>query len=196
LSLYRVRSVIQGAQGLPGLNTHYFAATGTGSSTEATTCAGRVRAAWAAVVNMLPTAITIQVQSQVDLIDPTNGHLAGSFSITAPALVGGAAGTAIGAPQVAAGIVWDTTAIVGNRRLRGRTFISPLYGGVVGGPAPASPVPGYCAAYSTALLTSSPPATAPASVWMRPRPALAGTSFPILVGTPATKWFTLRSRLN
>lgn len=196
MSLYRVRAIINGVQGLPGLNTHYFAATGAGTGAEALTCATRVRAAWNAVAGQLPTAVVVSVQSQVDLIDPVTGNLAGSFSITPPANVGGSGGAFTGAPQVAAGLVWDTTVISNNRRLRGRTFISPLYGGTVGAPTPPAALVTALAAYSTQLLTASPPATAPASVWHRPGGALAGTSFPILVGTPAAKWFTLRSRLN
>jgi hypothetical protein len=202
VSLYRVRTVIQGVQGLPGLNTHYFIATGAGTTAEATTCAGRVRAAWAAVAPSMPNGVTIQVQGQVDLIDTPTGNLAGSFSIAPPALVGGSGGVNLGAPQVAGGIVWDTTVIVANRRLRGRTFVSPLFGGAVGAGAPVAPLPANLAAYSTALLTASPPATAPAAVWSRPIAAgkpggpRAGSSFPILVGTAASKWYTLRSRLN
>jgi hypothetical protein len=93
--MYRVRAAINGQQGLPGLFTAYYDATGGPSAVDAATVAGRVRGAWDVLKTVVVSGATIQVNPQVDVINELNGELISSFAIATPAVV---TGTGSGTP--------------------------------------------------------------------------------------------------
>lgn len=194
MSIYRIRTVLSGWQGAAGLNTHYFSASATPTAAEASTVAGRVRAAWLAAAPLFNGPTTAQVQPTVDVYDAITGFLSQSFSITAPAVVAGSATGVQAPPQVALGIVWDTATILGGRRLKGRTFIAPLSTSIVNQLLPPASANTQLNAYRDALIGATPPLANPAVVWHRPVNGAGGGAFTILTGSPGTKWFSIRSR--
>jgi Zn-dependent protease len=195
VSIYRVRAAINGVQGLPGLFTAYYDASAGMSAGDALTVASRVRAAWDVFKTSLTPAITVQVSPVVDVLQETTGDLVGSFAITPPALVTGTAAGA-GAPnEVAAGLVYDTGVILGSRRLRGRSFLSPLSHTAVAGTIPPAGTVTNVNAMGVALITATPPAAvAPHVVWHRPKPGDPGQIFPTKSALCAAKFFVIRSR--
>jgi len=74
---------------------------------------------------ILPTGCTITVPTSGDVIDPTTGALTDVWTGSTTSAVAGAAGAAAAA-GVGGCITWDTGAVLGGKRLRGRTFIVPM----------------------------------------------------------------------
>lgn len=200
-SMYRIRTVLTGVAGLPGLSTCYFEEPVGFDATRATTCAGRVRGAWDVIKSSLAAGVQAQVQSGIDLIDPVDGALLGTGAITPPVVVT-STGANVGAPQVAGGLILNTGLVVSGRRLRGRLFISPLSQASEVGNTPPAGLSANLDAMGVALLTVSPPAANPLCIWHRPHKNPAGGVFPdgsesaALSAQHAIKYFTLRSRLN
>ena len=200
--MYRVRTTLAGWQGAPGLLTTYHRASAVPTDAEATVAATRVRAALAVVAPLFAPAVTLQVQSQVDVIEDTNGALIGSQNGGAQAVVPGTAATGVGPAQLAAGLVLSTSQIVHGRRVKGRLFLSPLAAGNTQSVLPPVGVNTAINAFGVALLTASPSTAAqPLLVWSRPVPV--GTpSVPVRLGVSAIalssqvapKWFSIRSR--
>lgn len=197
MAIYRVRATIAGVSGLPGLSTCYFEVTAPHNGADALACAGRVRSAWDVLKTIVPATVGVTVQPSVDVLDEATGNLITSFGITPPAMVIGTGSATAMPAQVAAGLVLATPDIVNNRRVRGRLYLSPLtLAAMTGGTPPAGTITAVNA-FGVALISASPPITpAPPVVWARPAPGRPGTSHRITAATCATKWFTLRSRLN
>lgn len=131
-NLYRVRVTLDGWSGGPGLATHYFEEVPTPVLTplqSAQAVADRVRAAWVPVAAKMPSLWTCVVQTTVDILNPASGALIGSQTVTAPAALGGTEGTKFGLAAAGVCVNWQTTAFVNGRRVRGRTFVSPLNDG-------------------------------------------------------------------
>jgi len=202
--MYRVRSVLAGWQGGPGLSTFYFSTGGTASGSDALAAANRVRGGWDVVKGVLPSAVTVNVQGQVDVIDPIDGGLTTSFAVTPPATVTGTGVGVVGPPQVAGGLELFTSDVADGRRVRGRSFINPLVSAQTATATPSAGLNSALDAMGVAIVTVSPPATPALCIWHRPKfdpdppHALirAGSQFNVLSSGHATKFFTLRSRLN
>jgi hypothetical protein len=193
--MYRVRAAINGQQGLPGLFTAYYDASGGPSGTDAATVAGRVRGAWDVLKTVVVSGATIQVNPQVDVLSELNGELISSFAIATPAVVTGTGSGTPGPMEVAAGIVYDTGVVVNGRRLRGRSFLNPLQSTSVLGVVPPAGLVTAVNAFGVALITASPPAAvAPHVVWRRPTVSLAGLFRPTTSALIAGKWWVIRSR--
>lgn len=195
VGLYRVRVTLTGAFGTPGLSTCYFAEPTSGNSTAAGVVAGRVRGAWDVIKSSLASTMVATVQPAVDFVDPATGNLMTSFVISPPAIVT-STGANQGPTQVMGGLELDTATVLNNHRLRGRLFIGPLSQASMAGNAPPGALGANLDAMGVALITISPPATNPLVVWHRPVNHANGQDFPVLSAVHATKFFTLRSRLN
>lgn len=194
-NIARVRSVISGWQGGPGLATHYFDASVSFDAAAAAAVAGRVRGSWDVVKSVLSNTTTITVDSVVDVLDDSNGVLIASFGITPPAAVTGTVVQAIGPAFVAAGLTLDTGQIINGKRLRGRTFISPLPLGNTGSATPPTGLVTGVNAMGVALVTTTPTSTSnQLVVWRRPKGAAAGLSRKVLSSVTAPKYFSIRSR--
>lgn len=197
VGIYRVRTTLTGVSGLPGLHTAYFAEPTSGNPTSAAAVAARVRGAWDVFKTTMAVGISIQVQAGVDFLDPTTAGLLGSYPITPPAVVT-STGSGIAAPQVQGGVVLDTSIVVNGRRLRGHMFLGPLSTSSVSGATPPAGLNSNLDAFGVALIGASPPLSNPLVVWHRPSaPGVPdGSDSPVLSAQHATKYFTLRSRLN
>lgn len=103
----------------PGLSTFYFAQSGSGFP-------AAVRTFFEAVKANIPSSVTITVPNDGDIIEDTDGSLAGAWS--EPSGGGITTGTFAGDYAQGVGIrcVWRTAGIYRGRRVRGSTFIVPI----------------------------------------------------------------------
>lgn len=193
MSMLRVRTVLSGWPGGPGLATFYFAYQTTGSgAASAPDVVARVRAFWLACAALFPSSFSAQVQANVDDLDPTNGALVGSFAGGAPTAVAGSNGTQYNAFPAMLLLRENTGTIVAGRRVVGRSFIGPVAGSVDtnGSPTPANLTTLVSAA--TGMFTGS--TTAVSVVWQRPKPTRPGAVWTISNFTAAPYFAILRSR--
>jgi hypothetical protein len=127
----KVVVVWAGLSGLPGVSVHYC-----GDTDDITT---NLATWFTAMQSIFPAGLTWSIPSTGDKISDDSGHLTGAWT-------GGTAATvnASGAQPHAAGtgtfVKWTTGAVVGTRRLQGRTFLAPIMnsaynnsGGIVAG---------------------------------------------------------------
>lgn len=124
--MLRVRTTLNGFTGGPGLMTNYFQCT-TEDAAAATRCVGYVQALLSGALRiMLWNSVTWEVQHQVDEITTADGHIVGTHTATGGNTGAGTAGTTAAPIASAALVRWLTSTFVGGRRLRGRSFISPI----------------------------------------------------------------------
>jgi len=116
-NLYRVRVVLTGFTGAPGVATHYFL--------DMATALESVHDTWAGIALEMPDVVGIDIPPAGDVINDTNGELVDAWtSDPVDHIVGSDGGTYTG-PSGAV-IDWDTSQIYDGHRLRGRTFVVPL----------------------------------------------------------------------
>jgi hypothetical protein len=205
-TILRVRTVLSGWQGGPGLLTYYFRPNQTTLTADALAATARVRGALDIFKTSLPLAASVQVSGTCDVLDEATGALVTGVTVADPAVVLGTAAGGFGPVQVMGGLILDTSSVVGGRKLRARSFLGPLAVGFTASPAPSAPLLTNVAAVGVALVTVTPPAAStPLVAWQRPRkartlptplPARPGVAVPVLSSRAAVKFFTLRSRLN
>lgn len=131
-ALYRVRSRWTGFNGAPGYTILHFRdfnspdpGPGGGTVEGATDAVERVQTFFGAIAGTIPSAVSIDVEREVDVIDDATGSLIDSYGATSGGITAGT-GTATYAAPVGAVINWRTGAVRNGRRLRGRTFLVPL----------------------------------------------------------------------
>lgn len=124
--MLRVRVTIDGFVGGPGLNTYYFM-DDVEDGAMASTCCARVRDALIAGAGLYPPAVTHQVQPEVDKVNPVDGKATETFVAETFGPVAGTYSNGNQAPAaVAALIKMQTAAIVDGKRVKGRSFLSPI----------------------------------------------------------------------
>lgn len=97
------------------------------SQADADAAAAKVTTFFSSVKAYLPNVVSVQVQSEVELIVPTSGSMTGILSAPAQGTQTGTAGATAGWAAAAGAVVtWNTAGIRNNRRVRGRTFLVPL----------------------------------------------------------------------
>lgn len=193
--IMRVRSTISYGAGGPGLVTHYFLpATTGGSTTDATNAVAGVRAFWLALASLMPTSSSALVQPAVDTIQDTSGALVGGLSGTPVGIVPGTATAPFHPVMVALVIRYRTAGIVANRRVEGRSFVSPLASAPAGSTSPSVGA-GTAAQNAVAALLAT--TTAAPLVWSRPKVgpgARSGSSYTVVSGDAWSQFGSLRSR--
>ena len=193
--ILRVRSVISGWTGGPGLNTFYFKGVGTSpNQAECNDVVARVRSFWNSAAVYMPTAVTINVDPTADVITAETGGLENSLSAaTPPTPVTGTGATEFYAPSVAALLRLNTSVIIAGRKLKGRSFISPLTeGAVASGTVATATITGLIGA-ATALTAVAPTLSA-LVIWRRPVNGAGGAQAVVTSITVPSKVATLRSR--
>lgn len=128
--MLRVTARWSGAVGLPGYSVFHFrdfTETGEPTQAQAGVAVDKVRAFFVGIQSLLPNVVSVQVQSDVPVIEDTNGMMTSVFSAPSVAAVGGSAGmsTEYAAP-VGAVVTWRTGQVRNGRIIRGRTFLVPL----------------------------------------------------------------------
>lgn len=179
---YRVRW--SGFPGAPGISTFYF--------TAPTAPAADLHALYAGIATHLPSNTNISFDAGGDLIDDTNGALAGSWTAAGAASIpGGSTGTYAG--PVGACIDWLTGSVINRRRLMGRTFFVPLSSTSfdTDGSLSSTVMTDFVGAMNTFLGTST---FTNMLIWHRPKGASPGASHPATGGRVPDKAVVLRSR--
>lgn len=128
MSIFRVRAVLSGYQGGPGLMTQYFSPAVAGfNEALAQLSVDRVRDALSAGSELWGNWATWSVDGTVDEINEANGQLVSSLTVLPRTVTGTNPSTAIGPAPAGACINWLTAEIKRGKRVRGRTFLVPLY---------------------------------------------------------------------
>lgn len=131
-SILRVKAAWTGFQGAPGYNLFHFGAfSETGFvPADAQSCVTRVKTFFDGIQLYMPNAVRVQVQGDVEVLDPTNGTLQDVYSTTQPSYTQGNSGSVTTfASAVGAVVGWRTSQVRNGRRIRGRTFLVPLSSG-------------------------------------------------------------------
>lgn len=193
--MMRVRTVLSGWQGAPGLATHYFLpGTAGGVTADAVDACGRVRAFWLACAANHPTSMGFQVSGSVDLIEAVDGTLTGGLSGGSPAGTAGSSANAYLPFATALLLRYQTGVVINARRVLGHIFLGPCQTStsLAGVPTAAA---GTAALAAGAALMSGATATIPV-VWHRPHgsPPAGGLHVPISGFQLSPEFAVLRSR--
>jgi len=184
-NIARVRCVWSGAPVVgPGLSTFYFSEDGEGWATALSDF-------WQDVDAYLPIGVTVTVPSTGDLIDVATGELTGTWSEAAS---GPGVGAGFGAypAGVGARAVWDTSGIVGGRRVRGSTFFCPLVNSCFGTDGTLDPT--FLTNFGGFVDTLWNSLTYDMGIWSRPVPGRAGAFSTVVGASVPDKVSWLRSR--
>ena len=116
-TLFRLRTLLTGFPGAPGVATMYFL--------DVSTAVESVSRLWQSWAVAMPNDVTITPERTGDTIEDTTGALVGQWvgGVVTPSQ--GSGGASYAAP-VGAVAEWATATILDRKRLRGRTFIVPL----------------------------------------------------------------------
>jgi len=181
----RHRVVWSNFPGAPGY-TNFFTGTGIVDSTPFKTFFN------SAVGNYLPNGTTLTFPSSGDIINEATGQITGAWTGTAPTpLTSGAAATSF-AGGAGAQVQWQTSLIVGGRRVLGRTFLVPLIptafdnNGSIG-----NTVLGLIKGAGDALILAL---AGELKVFSRPRPTIAGANATVISCRVPDLAVSLRSR--
>lgn len=196
--MYRVRAVGSGWTGAPGLATFYFRGASPSITTagEALEAAKRVRAYFVAAAANTASTVSWDVSESVDVIQDTDGGLGFGYAVAAQTTVPGTTGTRIDSPNTAIVGQLLTSSIVRGRRVRGRTYYSPIADGISDSSGnPASGAVTAATAGLTALSTTITTAITPV-VWSRPiaLTSTAGLACDVTGASVYSRFGTLRSR--
>jgi len=128
MALYRVKARWDGFSGAPGYSIFHFDAAVEPNVAGATAVATAVDTFYDSLTGRLPAAVTVTVESAVEVIDTPTGQLQDVLSVP---VMAGNKGVNAGAMSSAVGacVTWQTTGVRGGRRVRGRTFLVPLHPG-------------------------------------------------------------------
>lgn len=110
-----------GLPGLPGVSVFYA-----GVSTNLDVSS--LKTFFTALAGLFPTPLSWTVPAAGDTLDSVTGALVGTWTATGSGTVQGSGGTGAYAGGVGARVFWNTTTVVGRRRLKGSTFLVPLLG--------------------------------------------------------------------
>jgi len=118
-SLWRVPVVWDGLTGLPGVSVFHGAAGGS--------AVADIKTFFNDIKALFPAGLTWQIPTEGDVIDDATGTLTGGWSDVAGGTVS-STGSGIWASGTGMYVTWGTGTIVNGRRLKGRTFLCPLFG--------------------------------------------------------------------
>lgn len=135
----RVKARWGGFSGAPGYTVLHLrdfgAETGVGNDPDAVMAqqaVDKVYAGFQRIQTLLPTAVTINMEQEVEIIEDTNGELVDSIGTTSPVTLNGTSSSTWSAASGAV-ISWKTNGIRKGRRIRGRSFLVPLSGSAYDG---------------------------------------------------------------
>lgn len=151
--------------GGPGVSTfHTVDVTG---SSEAFSVSSRLQAMFDVLANYLPNEVQTRGPAEAKTLDTATGALVAVHPISAPWV---STGQSNGSYNRAAGARWDwlTAALVGGRRLRGRTYAVPLVAAAFDGDgAVLSSVASSLRTAAETLIAGNASANVPLQVWSR-----------------------------
>jgi len=177
----RIKVVWSGLTGLPGLSVFYGDAGGSANAD--------IKTFFTSIAALFPTPLTWTIPGNGDLVDDATGTLTGIWTNTG----GGGTVNAAGSPPYAAGVGayvnWETSGIVNGRRVKGRTFLLPLFNSAYDNSGT------IVNAYVTTLQTAATALVTAGStlVWHRPGTG-TGSSFQPGAATVPDQVTSLRTR--
>lgn len=191
--MMKIVAVWSGWAGGPGYSSFYTGASGDGA--QLTTAANKVKNFFAGITLAIPTGITISIQPTALSVNEGDGSINDEVPITTvPANVVGAGSANFSAPSGAC-VIWRTGGFVGGRRLRGKTFLVPLSGGVYD--TDGTIIANRLTELRSVATTFATPGGAAATdfvVWHRPVAGAGGSSSPIISASVADRAAILSSR--
>jgi hypothetical protein len=193
-SMLRVRTVLSGFTGGPGLNTFYFLTDTSPGTSDADAVLGRVRGLFAAINANFPPSMQADTSEVVDVLADVDGSLLDSLVGTPASPVVGTSSVLLGADQAMVGIRIGTATIISGRRVSGRSFVGPLrQDAFVDGNLGSGTESTFQDGIDALLVGDS---LHPLCVWHRPSGPGAGDgqAVPNSTVTLAPRAFTLRSR--
>jgi hypothetical protein len=161
----------------------------TGTAQQAATA---VKNWWNALAGQLNNVLTFQVEPLVYTLDPATGAPSLATATTNTPDVGGTSFEIL--PIASQGLVqWQTGVFLGNRQVRGRTF---LPGCTESLSTLGKPTAAWIATVGTAAATLIAAANADLVIWHRPTPAApsGGSMVQVASGTLSDQWAVLTSR--
>lgn len=163
MTMYRINAAWQNWPGAPGVTTFFQ------NPAIAQPNPGAIRTFFEAMKTALPAGLTVTVPGSGDLIEESNGQIAGAWSATPAPLPTTMQGAGAYAGNAGSVVHWLTTTVVNGRRVRGRSFLVPVVmsGFETNGSLTPSMVDGIRTA-AQALVDTTPGHLV---VWHRPRKA-------------------------
>lgn len=119
VDLSRVRVLLTGFPGGPGVSTFYFLDTATALPS--------LYSMYLNIAPRLPSDVTVTIDPSGDKISSVTGEITGAWGGDPQAQVVGSDAGVYGAAQGGL-ITWETNTILDKHRVRGRTFFVPLVG--------------------------------------------------------------------
>lgn len=193
--IFRVRCAFSGwPSGGPGVSTHFFNDTTGMGSAQAQLAADRVRDSMISCRNLFTGAFAWSVSSQVDKLDAANGNVVETLGVTGSGGVGGS-GSGWAPTPIALMVRFETSLFLAGKRVRGRTFLSPLDVSMMEGdgtPSAAAVALGNTFADS---MEAGGLTTTNHVIWHRPSPGGTDGEFAAVTGhVVPNKYAVLRSR--
>lgn len=167
--MIRVRTVLTGWPGSPGLNTFYFIEDSMPPAGVAQEAYTRVHDFWEAIASLFPDEFTATVDQVVDELDSGSGDLIASHAGTGPNVVQGTNTTGDFLPaQTQAVLSLRTGTTINGERVRGRSYIGPMYVGANGSTGQMTPTAVAGLAAAGIDLMADLPGGGFLCVWHRP----------------------------
>jgi hypothetical protein len=189
--MLRVRTISTGVAGAPWYTNVYFEGSEASRAQDAVTSMGLF---WTAIRILIHPSITMAVQADVPNIDPVTGDTLAYYSAVPQTITGNADGELL-PPASQALVRLATSAVVANRRLKGRIFVP--------GFTEANSQNGNLSAFALGIIGPAAQEFATRAsirpvVWSRPAPdaspARTGDSAPTTGATVWNQFAVLRSR--
>lgn len=171
--MLRVRANLTGASTGGGVSTMYFNAPGGESTTTAQAASDQFRALWVALGPYVPTALTITMDSVVEVVTEATGQVTDELAVTPGAVITGT-GAGAYAAGVGARLRWRTNGFRNGRRKVGTTYVVPTVSSAY--ETNGTLVSGMLTAFVTAgnaFLTNADAAGVDPIIYSRPNDALA-----------------------
>jgi len=161
-----------GVAGLPGVSVFYGDLAGSANAD--------IKTFFTAIGGLFPVGLTWSIPGNGDLINDATGVLSGTWVNGAGGGTVAASGAAQHASGVGAYVNWRTGAVVGTRRLMGRTFLAPLMNSVYDSSG------NIVTANLTTLQTAASALVTAGStvIWHRPNGAAGSSHQPVAATVP------------
>lgn len=130
VTMLKVKARWHGFTGGPGYSNFFFREFSTGqwapTATEATQAVDRTKAFFQQIGGLMPPVVNVQVESECEVIEDTDGSLVDVVQAASTNNVAGSSSNSNYSAATGAVVSWGTGSVRNGRRVRGRTFLVPL----------------------------------------------------------------------
>lgn len=199
----RIRTVLAGWPGDPGLSTNYYADESVlGWSVIVPALREQVHIAWELLAPYMPTAMTATLATDTDILESTTGQLIRTVTDSTSYVTTGTTEEGFLPTAVGVAVTWRTEGYVNGKHVRGRSYIIPLAtNALASNTTPSDGVVSAAQAFAAAMNDGA--VSYPMAVWSRPtyvpdsKPKeidREGSAHYVTSSTVADKFAVLRSR--